>query len=150
MNLEMNLNIKQIFGDWIHDINTYSQRFNTGVPFEHVVIDHFFNSIFAEELYSAFPNPSDSDWFHYHNPIEKKQALNRFEKYPIYQKLFDYLQSEEAQSYIRQITGYQDLVNDPHLHGAGLHYHSAGYALGLLHSSDFWERTACQSHRLYE
>lgn len=120
-----------MFGSWVRDIDLYSQKFQTGEPFEHVVIDNFFDPEYAEELYKKFPDKSNPAWFHYNNPIEKKFALNNFKEEPLYAELFSKLQTDDVVGLLKRITMYGDLEADPHLHGAGVHYHPRGGKLDM-------------------
>ena len=35
-----------VFGDWINNIDTLNADFLSGQPFEHIVIDNFFNNTY--------------------------------------------------------------------------------------------------------
>jgi Rps23 Pro-64 3,4-dihydroxylase Tpa1-like proline 4-hydroxylase len=115
-----------MIGDWIHNKAELSKLFCEAKPFEHVLIHNFLNEAFAEQLYHNFPNPTDTNdynWNYYNNPIEKKYSLNKFldRKLDVYKHVFDVLQTNELIQHIKDITSIEDLENDPHLHGAGLH-----------------------------
>ena len=66
-------------------------------------------------------------WQVYDNPIEGKlvydniQALTQHD--PVYGSLWNWLQSTQMIDLLQKITGIPNLETDPHLHGAGLHYH---------------------------
>ena len=63
----------------------------------------------------------------YDNPIEGKLANDHVEVLgkhdAVFKSMWDVLQSSETIEVVRRITSIPDLENDPHLHGAGLHYH---------------------------
>lgn len=120
-----------MFGSWVDSIDEYSKKFQTGHPFEHVVIDNFFDTEYIEQLYTNFPEKSNPHWFQYNNPIERKFALNNFIDEPVYEELFTKLQTDETVSLLKSITSYNDLEADPHLHGAGVHYLPRGGKLDM-------------------
>ena len=106
---------------WTTQIDYYKENFKKAKPYENVVIPLFFKEEIANELRDNFPTPSKDEWNYYHNPIECKYSLNKFDEYPKIKELYNYLQSEEFINYIREISGIEDLEADPYLHGAGLH-----------------------------
>lgn len=113
-----------MFGSWITRLPELSQKFSEAKPFEHVIIDSFFSDALAEKLYAEFPEPS-SQWHHYDNPIEQKYALNDLAGLMSFKDTFNYLQTPEVLSLMREITCIEDLEADPYLHGAGLHAYPA-------------------------
>lgn len=120
-----------MLGSWTSNIEDIKDQFLSGNPFEHVVIENFFDDNYAEKLLSNFPKPNDSKWFKYHNPIEKKFAMNNFIDHPMYEELFSELQSDSMVNYMSQISDISNLEKDPLLHGAGIHYHSNGGKLDM-------------------
>lgn len=89
----------------------------------------------ASRIEAAFPVPKGrgatdwkaQGWHVYDNPIEGKLALDDVELMKrlddIYKDMWDQLQSMELVAMLSNVTGIPGLENDPHLHGAGLHYH---------------------------
>lgn len=119
-----------MFGTWYDRPESSKTQFNTAEPFPHVVIDNFFSDEFANELASTFPD-LDGTWHKYWNPIEKKYAKNNFDNLPYYKQLFSSLQSDDFVDHVRKLTGIVGLEADPHLHGAGIHYHPRGGKLDM-------------------
>eukprot|EP00744_Colponema_vietnamica_P001997 GILI01003216.1.p2 GENE.GILI01003216.1~~GILI01003216.1.p2 ORF type:complete len:290 (+),score=43.98 GILI01003216.1:23-871(+) len=126
------------FGDWTGRLPELSESFSKAEPFEHVVIDNFLTEEFATALALEFPRPGTSkaeglNWYLYHNPIEKKFLINKIdsERLPETAKLYDILQSDAFVDLVKQITSIPNLENDPHLHGAGLHFHPRGGKLDM-------------------
>lgn len=116
-----------MFGQW-----TIHGDFQTAEPFPHCVIDSFFTDETFADLVREFGSPTEEpDWHRYWNPIEKKYALNRFSTRPFTTEVFNALQSDAFVQRIASITGIPTLQSDPHLHGAGLHYHPRGGKLDL-------------------
>lgn len=112
-----------IFGDWIRNIPSLRNVFESATPYEHVVIPNFFKEDVAHEIVATFPDPKTShlSWKHYDNPIEQKYTLNEFQDLPVFKKVFNTLQSPYAVDLISQVTGIAQLESDPYFHGAGIH-----------------------------
>jgi hypothetical protein len=119
-----------MFGPWYHSPATFTSGFANAKPFPHVVIDNFFSDKAATELADMFPALDDT-WYRYWNPLEKKYAKNTFDGLPAYNRLFATLQSDEFVMRMRELTGIAGLEADPHLHGAGVHYHPRGGKLDM-------------------
>jgi len=112
-----------MFYKWITQIDEYKIEYKNGEPFENIVIPLFFEEEIANKIEDNFPLPTkeNKDWNYYHNPMEHKYSLNKFDNYPYIKEVIEYLQTEECIKYISEITGIEDLEIDPYLHGAGLH-----------------------------
>lgn len=119
-----------MFGSWIENAGDLQESFNNGNPYRHVIIDDFFSNDFAEILFSNFPKLS-KDNHTYWNPIEKKQALNKFDNFPDFKNLFEQFNCDAFIDKIKQVTGFLDLEKDPYLHGSGVHLHPRGGKLDL-------------------
>jgi len=122
-----------MLGNWINHIDELRGQYLNAKPFEHVIIENFFDNDFCLELEDQFPIPDieNKNWALYKNPLEHKYALNNLDDYNIYKKLFDFLQSNKCIDLFKQITGIENLENDSTLHGAGLHYHPRGGKLDM-------------------
>jgi len=118
------------FGEWTKDIKTISEKFSSNVPFPHVVIENFFSEQCAREIASEFGTPGGKDWFEYKNPLERKFAKN-VNLGDRTKAVFDILQSPEFVGAMSDISGVQDLMADPHLHGAGIHAYPPGGKLDM-------------------
>jgi hypothetical protein len=120
------------FGDWYTtDSKDLAATFNTNKPYPCIVIDNFFNDTFIKQIASEFPPLSNPAWMKYHNPIEKKFALNDLAALPSTRSAFDLLQSDAFLEKMQSISQIHDLEIDPHLHGGGLHYHPRGGKLDM-------------------
>lgn len=117
-------------GSWQYDVKVLQSQFQKAEPYSHIILDNFFSHEYAESMFLTFP-PLDDKWISYWNPIEKKYALNKFDKSPVYTELFEFLQSVEFVNLMQKITGITNLENDPHLHGAGVHFHPKGGKLDM-------------------
>lgn len=122
-----------MFGQWIHNVDTLRLEFDAAKPFKHVVLEPFLDEEVAVRVNLEFPSLSEGKWYYYNNPIEKKYTMDKISstKYPQIAEVFGALMSEQVISQVRRLTGIADLEADPHLHGAGLHYHPHGGKLDM-------------------
>jgi len=119
------------FGNWVNNIDKYKNEFMNGDPYKHCIIDNFLDEKTFEDIYNAYPDIKTSKWHIYNNPIEIKWALDDFKNLPTYQKLINFLQSEETLKLFKSIVDIENLENDQHLHGAGIHCHPKGGKLDV-------------------
>ena len=97
-------------------------------PFDHCVIDNFFNKIIAEELENEFPNFNSEIWHTYNNALEVKKTCNNWNVFPpVTYKAFNYLNSDVFLKTLRSvILKNKKLFTDIGLNGGGWHIHSQG------------------------
>jgi Rps23 Pro-64 3,4-dihydroxylase Tpa1-like proline 4-hydroxylase len=115
------------------DCGRLRDEFLVAEPFNHVIIDNFWNDDTAKKLVSEFPNYDSSAWTtHYNNPLEDKKTSNHWDKFPgkTYQA-FTYLNSQEFVTQIEYITGQSGIKTDVGLHGGGWHCHHKGGKLNI-------------------
>ncbi|WVH09086.1 MAG: hypothetical protein EoVTN8_408 [Fluviibacter phosphoraccumulans EoVTN8] len=112
------------------DINDFIKRANNfkinTFPFNHCVIDDFFDVNLIKKLESEMYEYSSLDWYVYKNAIEDKRALNNWNLFPpTTYKFFSYLLSNE---FVSALSGLVDnnLFPDHGLHGGGWHMHGGG------------------------
>lgn len=100
--------------------------FRSAEPYDHCVVDDFFEVDVARALSKEFL-PYDSErWFYYKNPLEDKKALNDWNAFPpLTYKAFSYLNSSEFIGLIESSLD-RHLHADNGLHGGGWHIHAAG------------------------
>jgi hypothetical protein len=107
-------------------IKTALKDFKNKEPFDHCVIDGFFEDTIADKLEAEFPPYDDPRWFHYHNPLEDKKALNVWGEFPTNTlETFRALNSEKMTKLLTTAIGAQ-IYADPDLHGGGWHIHKRG------------------------
>lgn len=132
--------------------NQFAASFHSAHPYPHVEIPNFFSHAFASELASQFPSPhaSKSGWFLYNNPIEIKFANNDRASLPAcFNTAIDLLNSDLTRRFVSAISGVPFLeevifhfycqscsfrhfvMQDPHLHGGGIHCHPPGGKLDM-------------------
>ncbi len=92
-------------------------------PFDHCIVDNFFEVEAAMQLSREFPDYDSPKWYCYDNPLENKKALNEWNSFPAatYAALND-LQSRPFLNIIEEKVGTR-LITDPGLHGGGWHIH---------------------------
>lgn len=126
----------EFLNDWIRDkhyLDSLLLQFQTATPFPHVVIDNFFKPDIAAQIERAFPVPTSEQWNKYDNPIEMKFTLDKgltTMEPAILASLWRFLQTDML-PIIQTLTGIPNLESDPHLHGAGFHYHPPGGKLEM-------------------
>lgn len=104
------------------------KQFGEQGPFDHVVIDNFFENSYASRLANEFPNFHDDIWHEYDNPIEVKKTCNNWNLFPpATYAAFSYLCSVEFTKYIsKEINNEIELFGDYGLNGGGWHIHRKG------------------------
>ena len=119
----------EYFGEWIND-KDLKKKFKNNKPFPYVIIENFLNKDFLELISNEFPNDY-SNWNFYNNPLEVKYAKNDLDKLNNIKKLFHILGSKEITDLFSEISGIDNLENDPTLHGCGLHAHPRNGRLAI-------------------
>lgn len=108
------------------DFESLAPGFRSAKPFNHVVIDDFFEHQIAQGLAEEFPAFDSEVWAEYNNPIEIKKLCNRWDKFPkLTYSVFDYLNSPAFVEKMSILVG-EKLYPDPGLNGGGWHTHKAG------------------------
>tara|TARA_B100000686_G_C16787658_1_gene976339 strand:- start:456 stop:1340 length:885 start_codon:yes stop_codon:yes gene_type:complete len=119
-----------IFGDWINNINYWSEKFAENKS-KYVIIKNFLNSDIIKKVNDSFPSIDDS-WYKYWNPIEVKYANDKINSFPsIIKDVFYFLSSNIIKKKISKICGIPNLEIDEYLHGAGLHAHPRNGRLNI-------------------
>jgi len=119
------------FGSWVNSIDNLKDKFANAKPFEHIVIDDFLESSYAEKLYHLFPSDYN-DWHKYLNPIEVKYTYDNINELDTELKnYFYFLSTNKIIETFRKLTNIEDLTYDEYLHGAGLHCHPKNGRLNI-------------------
>ena len=102
-------------------------------PYEHVIIDDFFDESFAESIAREFPTYDSNVWTSiYDNPIEVKRACNHWDKFPMHiYNAFTHFCSQEFNQILAKHFNVDTLVPDYGLHGGGMHSHKRGGKLNI-------------------
>ena len=104
------------------------KNFKNNKPFNHCVIDNFFELKLAKKLENDFPDFNSNIWHEYNNPIEVKKSCNDWNLFPkdTY-KVMSYLNSDEFVSILqKQVFKKNKLYTDIGLNGGGWHIHKKG------------------------
>jgi hypothetical protein len=108
------------------DFEALVEPFRAAAPFNHVVINNFFEPQIARGLAEEFPSFDSNIWVEYNNAIEIKKVCNSWEKFPrLTYSIFAYLNSPEFVAKMSILVG-EKLYPDPGLNGGGWHTHKAG------------------------
>ncbi len=101
-------------------------------PFDHLIIDNFFEHELAEKLSEQFPDYEEDLWYAHDNVTEVKKLVNNWNRFPpeTY-KTFVYLNSLEFIEKVKKLTGIKTLYADNGLHGGGWHIHKNGGKLNI-------------------
>lgn len=107
-------------------IETALKQFRGNQPFDHCVVDGFFDLKTAKLLEKDFPSYNDKVWFEYNNSLEHKKVLNDWNKFPpLTYSLLMMLNSPQMIKLLQKYVGTV-LFPDPGLHGGGWHIHGKG------------------------
>jgi len=117
--------VSQVISEHV-DFAALAPTFRAAKPFNHIVIDNFFELQVASGLAKEFPAFESEIWAEYNNPIEIKKLCNRWDKFPrLTYSIFDYLNSPAFVEKMSILAG-EDLFPDPGLNGGGWHTHKSG------------------------
>ena len=124
------------------DFKKHQKAFKTSTPFQHVVIDNFFESDLLKEVSENFPCLEDDRWFRFRkkigeyenifesgmNAISKPDNMNALSRSFLYN-----INSLEFCKNLEKITGIEGILPDLHWHYTGLRINTPG-ASQLVHS----------------
>lgn len=115
--------ILEFFGSWTQNIKKLQESYLKAEPFEHIIIDDFLETTYAEKIFQHFPDINNT-WHEYKNPIEVKYVYDNINETNVHIKnFFYYLSSPEIIELMKKITNIDNLEYDEYLHGAGVHVH---------------------------
>jgi len=116
-----------------HAWDQIRQQFHSAEPFDHVIIDDFWDQETAEQLAKDYPDYASPLWnAHYQNAIEDKKACNHWDRFPATTyRAFAYLNSPEFVSILEHVTNQDSIITDVGLHGGGWHCHQKGGKLNV-------------------
>jgi Rps23 Pro-64 3,4-dihydroxylase Tpa1-like proline 4-hydroxylase len=114
------------------DVQQLNNDFIKSSPFNHIVIDNFFDETFLNNILFEIKGYSSEKWYDKENAIinnesdsivqSKKIALTDYSKMGAMSKSFiDLTRSDEFIDFLEKITGISKLEYDPHLLGGGIH-----------------------------
>ncbi|MDA9163685.1 2OG-Fe(II) oxygenase [Rickettsiaceae bacterium] len=101
-------------------------NFKDAKPFDHCIVDGFFEEEVAQKLSNEFLDYDSEQWYHYENAIEDKKALNNWNAFPKDTYLaFNEFYSDRLTKLLSKTVGLE-LMADYGLHGGGWHIHKTG------------------------
>ena len=111
----------------LNNLKKNLKLFSNNKPFDHCIIDNFFENKLAKKLEKEFPIYSSKIWQGYNNPIEVKKVCNNWNLFPenTY-KVFNYLNSDKFIHYLNKIVSKKKVYPDIGLNGGGWHIHKRG------------------------
>ena len=114
----------------IENVNDYSKKFETAKPFKHVEIPSFFEDSLVDEILEQFPVPKKEEMINEFGGRNQKYACHDVRNIgPAFRKIDDYIRSKSFQTFMRELTGIDDLLYDPEYHGAGTHDNMSGQGM---------------------
>lgn len=141
------MSLTQIINTTVLDQGSmWAARYASAEPFEHVVIDNFFNNAVASALIDEFPTFERGNNLGDDGVPGKKSAFERIVSLGgAYQKLDQVVQSPEFLDFIATVTGVENPIYDPFYLGGGTHENRDGQTLDPhvdfnYHPSEGWHR----------
>ena len=111
----------------IRNLKKNLKSFLNNKPFNHCVIDNFFELKIAKKLEKEFPNYESNIWQGYNNQIEVKKVCNNWNLFPnTTYKVVTYLNSEKFISILNAVISKKKFYPDIGLNGGGWHIHKQG------------------------
>ncbi|HUA18060.1 MAG TPA: 2OG-Fe(II) oxygenase [Bryobacteraceae bacterium] len=106
------------------------QRFTTGQPFRHVVIDKFLDEVFCRDLMGEFPVFDPGHALNERGEAGRKSAIPDLARLgPAYQRFDRMMRSHEFLDWTSRVTGIAGLLYDPDYVGGGTHENLDGQEL---------------------
>lgn len=103
-------------------IQSLKEEYQNSKPFKNLVIDSFFVEPLFNLVSISFPEPDQTKWWNYDNPLEKKLAKDQIKDVnKMIRFLINELMENRFVSFLEKITGIEGLITDHTLNGGGLH-----------------------------
>jgi len=127
---------------FLEDLLSKNNSFLTNKPFPHVVIENFLPNKIAETLANEFPGPNEASWTVWGPGNVKNSNDKNIEKIgtsdeenfnPFTRHFFSQLNSQNFLSFIKALTGRDNIICDPYYKGGGLHSTGKGGRL-MVHT----------------
>jgi Rps23 Pro-64 3,4-dihydroxylase Tpa1-like proline 4-hydroxylase len=104
------------------DPKALHERYVTGQPFPHIVIDDLFPAELLETVLARFPRADEIDWRQFDSPTEKKLGYwHESALHPDLQLFLYEMNSAPVLQFLQALTGIEGLIPDPYYGGAGPH-----------------------------
>lgn len=97
-------------------------RYTSAKPFPHIVFDDFLPEHVLDGVLREFPSPEEAHWWKFNSPQERKLASPDVSMMgPSTRDLLLEFNAAAFIDFLRDLTGIDGLVPDPHYFGGGLH-----------------------------
>jgi len=101
---------------------TLAEQYSSAKPFEHLVIDNLFPNDMVEGLLAEMPGFNDPNWFLFDDGnLLKFNTRSPVEFGPKAAEFAGFLHSALFLHLMSSLTGVEDLIPDPYMHGGGFH-----------------------------
>ena len=108
----------------------HAQKFSEQKPFKFVVINNFIDDSICNSLVKDFPAPIDADMVNEYGLPSKKHTVTDISSLALtFQKLDQYIQTDEFLSFMETLTGIPGLLYDPTYFGGGTHNNLLGQGM---------------------
>jgi 2OG-Fe(II) oxygenase superfamily len=108
------------------------EQFQKAQPFPHLVVDHFLEASFCQQLLKEFPGFDERLALNEFGNVGRKAVQEQLPKIgPAYRRLDDLLRSAEFLTFLSDITGIPELLYDPAYVGGGTHENLEGQDLDV-------------------
>ena len=98
-------------------------KFAQAEPYPHIVIDNLFSTELLDQIVAEFDDIDANGWVSYDSHLERKLATrSNMRLPPATQRYFDTIYSGPFLRWIQKISGIENLITDPTLHGGGMHH----------------------------
>jgi len=109
-----------------------SQKYQSALPFPHIVLDNIFPEEALDSVLKEFPGVEDPAWQQYKTPFEAKLETQGEDKLGVFTNLLLYqFNSPPFLKFLETLTGIDGLIPDPYFFGGGLHQIPPGGKLGI-------------------
>jgi hypothetical protein len=109
------------------DYEALGASYRQALPFPHLVLDDLFPAAALRTIAEDFNNLPSPDWREFRTALQNRRATVPGSHLPhTVQAYFNFLYSGPFLRFLSRITGINNLIPDPDLHGGGMHEVSAG------------------------
>lgn len=113
------------------------RQYRSNSPYPHIVIDNFLQPAVMQQIIGNFPTMDQMPMI-FKEPMSYKGQLSDVDgKWPAFSSLFDALQSKPFRDLLTEISGIDNLIDDPLLAGGGLHQSPASGFLDIHVDANF-------------
>lgn len=123
------------------DVQTLGTEFKNSVPFNHIVLDNFFNKELLDGVLAELQNENYETWDkRNHTGVQVKWRSNWKTDEDVPPLTYDFIQFLNSGNFLRflsKLTGIDGIIPDPYLTGGGFNQTNRGGLLGV-HADGNW------------